>query len=94
MHRATATLKQALSNCSVGPIRESVRRFLQENDSKNVFLDLKPPLTEGNKLKRLSFAKKWLINGECTVALVAAEVMPRGLCLEDPEGTRGCSLED
>ena len=29
-----------------------------------------------------------------TVALVAAEVMPGGSSLDDPEGTRGSSLED
>ena len=43
---ATAKFKQTLPNGSVGPSRESVRRFLQENEFKNVRSELKPPLLQ------------------------------------------------
>ena len=67
VRRVTAKLHQTIEDGSVRPSKDSVRRFLLENDFRNVVSELKPPLTAGNKLKRLAFARHWLTNGVCTL---------------------------
>ena len=44
-----------------------LRKFLKSNNFVKRRPALKPPLSNSNRLKRLAFAKKWLINGVCTL---------------------------
>ena len=55
-----------LINISV-PSYKSVGRFLKVNGFVHKKCQLKPPLTDANRLKRLAFANRWMDNGVCTL---------------------------
>jgi len=52
------------------PSYKSIGRFLKLNEFYDRKSELKPPLTNANKLKRLAFANKWMENGICTLGNV------------------------
>jgi hypothetical protein len=49
------------------PSYKSVGRFLKVNGFVHKKCQLKPPLTDANRLKRLAFANRWMNNGVCTL---------------------------
>ena len=49
------------------PSYKSIGRYLKANGYSSIKSQLKPPLTEPNKVKRLAFANKWMENGVCTL---------------------------
>lgn len=49
------------------PSYKSIGRYLKLNGYSNKKSQLKPPLSEANKIKRLSFANRWMDAGVCTL---------------------------
>lgn len=49
------------------PSHKSIGRYLKKSGYASKKCQLKPPLTEANKAKRLEFAHKWMENGVCTL---------------------------
>ena len=57
------------NNFSV-PSHYSIRRYLKTSGYNSKKCQLKPPLSEANKVKRLEFANRWMSNGVCTLGNV------------------------
>ena len=58
-----AKLKEIIPNEAWYPSYKTLGRYLKNNGKVKVKYQLKPPLSEGNKIKRLEFANTWLRNG-------------------------------
>ena len=49
------------------PSRSTVYNFMKDNNMVKKAAHIKPPLSDVNKIKRLKFARKWLVNGVDTL---------------------------
>ena len=68
--RVPGILREMLPNEPNIPSASAVQRFLADNNIVKRLLSLKAPINERNRLKRLAFVDKWLVNGEDTLGNV------------------------